>query len=112
MTIPDFAANFAELDWPIPTDAVSTKAIKSEHGLAVFFTIHKDTTLPPHAHKGQWGTVLKGSIELTISDVTKTYLPGDSYSIPSGAVHSAVIPAGTVVMDIFEEPDRYPVKAQ
>lgn len=110
MSLPDFAENFAELELPFPEDVVSTKVIKSDQGLVVFFSIHKDTELLPHSHKGQWGTVLQGSLTLTVKGDTKTYVPGESYSIPSGAIHSARIPAGSIVMDIFEEPDRYPIK--
>ena len=110
MPIADFIEKFPALDIPFPEDVVSTKALRSEDGLAVFFTFHKDLDLPAHAHKGQWGTVLTGEIELTIDGKTRTYRPGEAYSIPSGAVHSARIPAGTVVLDMFEEPDRYPLR--
>ncbi len=110
MPLPDFIRAFPALDLPFPDDVVTTNVIRSESGLAVFFTFHKNFSLPEHSHKGQWGTVLEGSLELTISGETRTYRPGESYSIPSGAVHSAEVPAGTVVVDVFEEPDRYPLR--
>jgi quercetin dioxygenase-like cupin family protein len=55
--------------------------------------------------------VVEGEIDFTIGDKTRTYRPGDSYSIPAGVVHSARIAAGTVAIDVFEEPDRYPISA-
>jgi len=35
---------------------------------------------------------------------------GSSYFIPSGVVHSVQIPAGTKVIDFFEEKERYRLK--
>jgi quercetin dioxygenase-like cupin family protein len=110
MQLPEFIQKFPSLKIPFPEDIVSTKAIRSDAGLVVFFRFHKDFVLPPHSHLGQWGTVIEGSVKLTIDGEAKTYAPGDSYNIPSGAVHGAEIKAGTLVMDAFEEPDRYPLK--
>ncbi len=111
MPIADFMRRFPSIDLPVSDDIVSTYVIRSDDGLAVFFTFHTDFDLPAHAHKGQWGTVIKGRIDLTIEGHTRTYRPGETYEIPSGAVHSARIAAGTVVLDVFEEPDRYPLRA-
>jgi quercetin dioxygenase-like cupin family protein len=110
MPLPAFIRAFPALDIPYPDEAVSTSAIRSDAGLVVFFTFHKDVDLPAHSHKAQWGTVVEGEIELTIDGTTRVYRPGESYSIPSGAVHSVRIPAGTVAVDVFEEPDRYPLR--
>ncbi|PRY26770.1 Cupin domain-containing protein [Aliiruegeria haliotis] len=107
MQLPDFIMALPELNVPFPKSKVETRAIRSEKALMVYFIIHEDFDLPPHAHKAQWGTVLQGEIALTISGETRTYRPGDSYSIPSGAEHSAKVKAGTIVIDVFEEPDRY-----
>lgn len=43
---------------------------------------------------------------------TRAYRPGDSYDIPGGVEHGARIRAGTIVVDVFAEPDRYPLKAR
>ena len=48
--------------------------------------------------------------EFTIGGETRTYRAGDSYSIPAGVEHGALIKAGTRVIDVFEEADRYPIK--
>ena len=110
MPLPDFIRAMPALDIPFPDDVVSTNAVRSEAGLVIFFTFHMDVDLPAHAHKAQWGTVIEGQIALTIDGTTRTYRPGESYSIPSGAVHAVKVPAGTVVVDVFEEPDRYPLR--
>lgn len=111
MDLPAFIKNMPALDIPYPDDQVTTNAIRSETGLMVLFTFHKEVTLPPHAHKGQWGTVLAGSIDLTMNGEARTYGPGDSYDIPSGTEHAATVSSGTIALDIFEEPDRYAFRA-
>jgi len=111
MNLPDFIQKFPSLDVPFPEDVVQTCAVRSDAGLVVFFTFLQDLVLPMHSHKAQWGTVVEGEIEFTIGGVTRVYGPGDSYSIPSGVEHGANIKAGTKVIDIFEEADRYPLRA-
>jgi quercetin dioxygenase-like cupin family protein len=106
-----FMDSFPALDVPIDESIVTAKAIASDAGLVVFFTFHQDFELPPHSHKGQWGTVITGEVELTMNGVTKAYGPGETYDIPSGTVHSARVRAGTQAIDVFEENNRYGLKA-
>lgn len=107
MTLPAFIGALPRIDAPVDPETVSTHALAAPDALGVFFVFHKDFELPPHAHKAQWGTVIAGELELTIDGDTRLYRPGDSYDIPAGAVHGARAKAGTVVFDVFEEPDRY-----
>ena len=111
MDLPNFIRNAGTLDLPLPDDLVTATGFRSEKGLVAFFVVHKDLTLPPHSHGAQWGTVLEGSITLTLDGVTKTYGPGESYDIPAGAEHGATVPAGSKLIDIFEESDRYAFRA-
>lgn len=111
MPFPDFFRAFPALDVPFPDDVVGTQAIRSEAGLVVFFTFHQDLVLQMHAHGAQWGSVIEGEITFTIGDDTRVYRPGDSYSIPAGVQHGARIKAGTRVLDVFEEANRYPLRA-
>ena len=110
MPFPDFITAFPSIDVPFPEDVVQTAVVQSDAGLVAFFTFLKDMELPPHAHGAQWGTVVEGEIKFTIGDQTRVYKPGDSYTIPAGVVHGAVIKAGTRVIDVFAEADRYPIK--
>lgn len=110
MQLPEFIRSFPSIDVPFPEDVVRSHAVQSEAGLVVFFDFLKDVVLPPHSHLAQWGTVLSGEIEFTIAGETRTLGPGEIYDIPSGAEHSAIIKAGTKVIDVFEEPNRYPLK--
>jgi quercetin dioxygenase-like cupin family protein len=105
-----FMNTFPSIDVPFPEDVVVTRAIRSDAGLVCFFTFVKEMRLPMHAHGAQWGTVVEGEIEFTIGAETRIYRPGDSYSIPAGVEHGAMIKAGTRVIDVFEEADRYRLK--
>ena len=97
MTYPDFITDFPSLDVPFPEDVVQTAVIRSDAGLVAFFTFLKDFELPPHSHKAQWGTVVEGEIELTIGGETRTYRPGDSYSIPAGIEMFRTRPSAMVI---------------
>ena len=52
---------------------------------------------------------MEGEIEFTIGGETKVYRASDSYSIPAGVEHGALIKSGTRVIDVFEEADRYAI---
>jgi quercetin dioxygenase-like cupin family protein len=111
MPYPEFITAFPSIDVPFPEDVVQTAVVKSDAGLVAFFTFLKDMELPAHSHGAQWGTVVDGEIEFTIGGETKIYRAGDSYSIPAGVEHGAMIKAGTRVIDVFEEADRYAIKS-
>jgi len=110
MPLSRFMDAFPSLDLPLPDSKVETRAMRTEQGLAVFFRVREDTELPPHSHGAQWGTVIEGQLELTIDGETTTYGPGDTYDIPPGVVHAVRVPAGSLIFDVFEEPDRYPLR--
>ena len=110
MPYPDFITAFPSIDVPFPDDVVQTAVVRSDNGLVAFFTFLKDMELPPHSHGAQWGTVVEGQVEFTIGGETKIYRAGDSYSIPAGVEHGALIKSGTRVIDVFEEADRYSIK--
>ena len=110
MELPAIITRLPEADLPFPSTTVKTSVLQSGQGQLVFFQILKDVELPAHSHKGQWGTVLEGQVELTAGGQTRTYGPGGAYYIPAGVVHSARVPAGTTIIEFFEEPDRYRVR--
>ena len=107
MELPEIITRLPEVDLPIPSTTVRTSLLQSDQGQLVFFQILKDVELPAHSHKGQWGTVLEGQVDLTISGEARLHRSGSSYYIPAGAVHSAKLTAGTKLIEFFEEPDRY-----
>lgn len=110
MPFPVFFDQFPRLDVPISQDIVTIRAIRSDQGLAAFFTCHQDFEMPPHSHGLQWGTVIEGALTFTIDGTSKTYGPGETYLLGRGVVHAVRATAGTLAIDIFEEPDRYPLR--
>lgn len=110
MELPEMITRLPEAELPFPSSSVKASVLQSDNGQLVFFQILKDVELPAHSHKGQWGTVLEGQVELTIGGETRKHGPGSSYYIPAGVVHGAKIPAGAKIIEFFEEPDRYRLK--
>ncbi len=110
MEFPRIITDLPEAEMPFPSTVVKTHVLRTDQGQLIFFEILKDIDAPPHAHKGQWGTVLEGEVELTIGGKTQVFRPGGSYYIPAGISHSARIPAGVKMIEFFEDPDRYRVK--
>lgn len=110
MELPEIITTLPEVELPFPPSGMRANLLQSVNGQVVFFRILEDAVIPPHSHGGQWGTVLDGSVELTIDGQTRLLQPGDSYYIPAGAIHSAKMPAGTKFVDFFEESDRHKQK--
>lgn len=107
---PEFIHNMPALDVPFPDDIVETSAARCDQGVVVFFSFHQDVDLPAHSHGPQWGTVIVGQVSLTIDGTTTAYGSGESYYIPSGVEHAVHVTAGSRCIDVFEEPDRYPLR--
>jgi quercetin dioxygenase-like cupin family protein len=84
--------------------------LSGPHGQVVFFGAAEEIEVPPHSHGAQWGIVVTGRLHLTVDGEAGTYEPGDTYDVPAGAEHSARFEAGTLVIDVFQEPDRYSPK--
>ncbi|HUX08393.1 MAG TPA: cupin domain-containing protein [Acidobacteriota bacterium] len=95
-----------DINWP----GLRGWALISKDGQAVFMECDQETRVGDHSHGAQFGVVLRGSLELTIEGETQKLKPGDSYSIPAGAVHSAILSPGFNAIDVFEETDRYKIK--
>lgn len=111
MDYPQFMRELPFLDIPFADEVVSTNAVRSDAGLVVFFTVKQDLEVPEHSHGPQWGTIFSGRMELTVDGKKRTCVPGDTWDIPAGTVHSAKLFAGSRLMDVFAEPDRYPIKS-
>lgn len=65
---------------------------------------------PNTATGRKWGTLVAGEITMTIARATRTMRPGDHWTIPAGLPHGVHIAAGSVAIDVFAEPDRYPLR--
>lgn len=98
-------ASLPRVDVSLP--GVEGWLLQGDSRQAVFFHLAPGTVIPEHAHGAQWGVVLDGEIDLTISGQTRTYRRGESYFIPEGALHGARVESGAQVMDLFQDPARY-----
>jgi quercetin dioxygenase-like cupin family protein len=81
--------------------------LQNDRAMATFYRIPDGVDLPEHAHGAQWGVVLEGQIDFTIAGETRSYRRGDTYYVPDGAPHSAVIHPDFVGIDVFADADRY-----
>ena len=111
MDYPAFMQDFPALDVPYDDEDLSTRVVRSDQGLVVYFTVHNDVVIPEHSHGPQWGALFHGTIELTVGGQTRHCVPGDTWDIPAGVPHSAILKAGSRLMDVFAEPDRYPLRS-
>lgn len=110
MNLPEIITRLPAAKMPMPDSALKTHVLPSQYGQLVFFQVLQDIAIPPHSHKGQWGTILEGNVEITIAGETRVYTPGQSYYIPADVLHSARAPAGSKIIEFFEESDRYVLK--
>lgn len=105
---PRWMMDLPEADTPF--ESMDGRLLAGPHGQAVFFRATEDTEVPPHSHGAQWGIVVSGRLELTVNGEAATYEPGETYEIGAGEEHSAFLPAGCSVIDVFQDPDRYSAK--
>jgi quercetin dioxygenase-like cupin family protein len=104
----DWIEDLPEVDTPFT--GLKGHMISGPHGQAVFFRAVEEFEVPPHSHGAQWGIVVTGRLHLTVDGETDTYEPGETYDIGAGEEHSARLEAGTCVIDVFQDPDRYSPK--
>ncbi len=74
------------------------------------FDLDREVEIPSHSHPhDQAGYVVSGKICITVDGKSCILGQGDSYSAPSGVVHSATALEASVVVDTFSPPrDDYP----
>ena len=69
------------------------------------FDLDRGVEIPGHSHPhDQAGYVVSGKIRVTVEGKSLDLGPGDSYSAPSGVLHSALALEATVVVDTFCPP--------
>jgi quercetin dioxygenase-like cupin family protein len=105
---PEIVSQLPEADLPFP--GVTAFLAQAGNQQFVFMSFAQCVTVPEHAHEAQWGVVLDGESELTIGETKHLLKKGDSYFIPKGVKHSAVIKPGYKDLTLFDQTDRYKVK--
>jgi quercetin dioxygenase-like cupin family protein len=107
---PEMIEKLPDVDLALP--GVKAKLFQGPGMQAVFFTVEGPAEIPAHHHQAQWGVILEGEVEMTIDGQTTTLRRGDSYTIPTGVVHSARVPSSMRALDFFNEAQRYKPKAR
>lgn len=102
---PDFITRLPLADLPFP--GLTGWILQGETSQLLFLEADAEVTVPEHAHAAQWGMVVAGTLELTVAGVNRTCRAGDSYVIPAGAPHRAVLRPGCRAIDFFADPARY-----
>lgn len=91
----------------IPLEGFRGWLLQGQEGRVLFNESACELSIPEHAHGDQWGIVVDGRIDLTLGSETRTYLRGDSYFIPGGTPHKALIHPGFRAIDFFADRERY-----
>jgi quercetin dioxygenase-like cupin family protein len=92
---------------------IDAHILQGEHHQLVFFEMEASAHVPEHSHEyAQWGMMIEGKMELTISGKPRICEKGDEYLIPAGAKHSAKFLEKCRVMDLFSERNRYRLKPE
>lgn len=102
---PKIILNLPKAD--IPIRGLSSYLFQGKEQQILFMEFENDAEVPEHSHEAQWGAVLAGEIELTIDGRKEIFKRGDTYFIPPGVKHSAVIKAGYKDITLFNQSDRY-----
>ncbi len=102
---PEFIRALPRVDSPLA--ALRGWMLQTGQALAMFYEIPDGVDVPEHAHGAQWGVVLDGTVEFTIGRETRTYGAGETYFVPAGVQHRAVIHPGFAGIDVFADADRY-----
>lgn len=76
--------------------------VYGEKTLLAELRLNKGSSLPAHSHPHeQTGYMIEGKMNLRIAGEEFEVNPGDSWSIPSNAEHSAEVLENTVVVEVF-----------
>ena len=105
---PEIVTGLPQAD--VPFAGVRAYLLQGERKQVVFVAFDDDADAPEESHAAQWVVVLDGEVELTMAGEKAVYRRGDTYFVPAGAPHAARIKAGSRLLDIFDEADRYRVK--
>jgi quercetin dioxygenase-like cupin family protein len=102
---PEIVTNLPRAD--IPGERVRAYLLQGERKQVLFVAYDDDLEAPEESHAAQWVIVLEGEVELTMAGEKAVYRRGDTYFVPAGAPHAARVRAGSRLLDVFDEADRY-----
>lgn len=94
----------------IPIDGVESYLIQARQQQFIFMEFGIDVEVLEHSHNAQWGVVLDGEMELTITGQPRILKKGDTYYIDKDVRHSEKIKKGYKDLTLFDQKDRYKIK--
>jgi quercetin dioxygenase-like cupin family protein len=111
MKSPEFPRFIRNLPRPeLPLEDAEAWIMQGDNGQILLLQVNHEQRIAEHAHGDQWGIVIEGEMELTIGGKAETYRRGDSYFIPAGTPHNALLYKGFRALDLFADKNRYSLK--
>lgn len=101
---PDWIHQLPTVDTPF---SGSGKLLACEHGQVVLWSFPAGARVPVHAHGPQLGLVVTGRVSLTLDDRPHVIDAGGHFTIGDQVPHSATVDPGTLVVEIFADPNRH-----
>ena len=93
----------------VPIAGAEGYCLRNEERQLVFFVFEEGVSFPDHSHCEQQGIVVSGEMTIEVKGETNLYEAGDYYRVPEGVSHRANFSKRTILIDMSDAPDRYPV---
>ncbi len=89
-----------------PVPGVTIRSMTGDRLMFIFVRIDPNAEVPHHQHLNeQVGTVIEGTMSITIGGETRTVTVGDAYHIPPNVPHGVKADEhGCLVIDVFSPP--------
>jgi len=89
-----------------PVPGITIWPMTGDRLMFIFVRIDPNAEVPYHQHiNEQVGTVIEGTMRITIGGETRSVTIGDAYHIPPNVPHSVVADEhGCLVIDVFSPP--------
>lgn len=81
--------------------------LDGDHGQVVLWDFPAGAIVPSHQHGPQIGVVVAGQVELATDGSTRTIEAGGSFTLADQQPHAATVAPGTLVIEVFADPDRH-----
>ena len=104
VALPEFFGALDAVEIPLP--GVRARILRGSV-LCVSMEFDEDVEVPEHAHGGQFGIVVAGGMTVRVAGEPRRFEAGDRYEIAAGVPHAAWIDRGTILIEFFEDADRY-----
>jgi quercetin dioxygenase-like cupin family protein len=88
------------------------RLLAGDHGQAVLWSFPYGGSVPAHRHGPQLGVILAGSMTLMVDATARHVVAGDYFEIAEHAEHSAVIAPGSMIIEVYADPDLHTARPQ